>query len=328
MVGEFHYLHHDKHGVPYSNRTETSDVMIQAAKDVGVRICLIRTGYMRGGFQQELTPAQARFSDRDVDNVLRDVDHLRKQYADDGMVTIALAAHSIRAVPLAALRTLATYAAEHELPFHMHVCEQRRELEECRAEYNTTPIALLESQHILSPRFVAVHATHLQPEEIEALGQQQAFVCICRTTERDLGDGLPPASELMQAGARLCVGVDSHTSPDAFEEIRAVENDERSRLESRHAVAEAPALLDAATSNGYAALGFSAIGDIVKLAVDDAALVGLPDELAPDAIIFGATPRAVRVVHINGTQIVANGLHIDYATIRENYLKTLRQLNL
>ena len=85
----------------------------------------------------------------------------------------------------------------------MHVCEQRRELDECIEEYGTTPISLLADHGILSPGFVGVHATHLTDTEINTLGEARSMVCICRTTERDLGDGLPPISDLIQAGARL-----------------------------------------------------------------------------------------------------------------------------
>ncbi len=126
-IGEFHYLHHDKHGRPYANRTETAEACIRAALDVGIRICLIRTGYMRGGFKQALAPAQTRFADPDVDAILGDMDALRQTFADNPLVTIGLAAHSIRAVPIAQIQALATYATQHTLPFHMHICEQRQE---------------------------------------------------------------------------------------------------------------------------------------------------------------------------------------------------------
>jgi len=130
-VGEFHYVHHDLDGTPYTHRTELADAVIRAAKDTGIRICLIRTAYMRGGHKKPLDTAQKRFADSDVDLILQDLDTLQAQYKADPMVTVAVAAHSIRAVPLPQIRMLAAYADQHRLPFHMHVCEQRRELEEC-----------------------------------------------------------------------------------------------------------------------------------------------------------------------------------------------------
>ena len=329
-VGEFHYVHHGPGGRPYADRTELADAVVRAARDAGIRICLIRTAYLRAGFRQSAVPAQERFIDPSIDHVVQDLDDLRTRYRDDPQVAVAVAAHSVRAVPVSGIRTLAAYADEYALPFHMHVSEQRGELEECRAEHGTTPVALLSDEGVLSPRFVAVHATHLEDVEVSALGENHAFVCICRTTERDLGDGLPPTSGLLDAGARLCVGVDSHACENAFEEVRAVELDERSRLERRHAAAEGRDLLDAATRQGYAACGLEASWreDHVHLDPDDPSIAAINPALASDAILFGATPRAVKSVVVGGRQIIAEGRHVQYDETLELYRKSLRNLEL
>ena len=254
---------------------------MRAARDVGLRICLIRTAYLRAGYRQTAVPAQKRFIDPSIDDVLRDLDVLRTRYADVPDVSVAVAAHSIRAVPLPDIRILSAYAEEHELPFHMHVCEQRTELAECRSEHGTTPVALLSNQGVLSPRFVAVHATHLDEGEVEALGKSGTFVCICRTTERDLGDGMPPAAELIRAEPALRGRGQPQREP--FEKS-GVELDERSRLEKRHAAADAPVLLDAATRLGYAACGLDESWlDHVHLDPADPLHCAVDGELAPDA---------------------------------------------
>ncbi len=329
-VGEFHYVHHGPGGRPYAERTELADAVIRAARDVGIRISLIRTAYLRGGYDQAPVPAQERFIDPSIDEVLNDLDALRSRYEGDPHVAVAAAAHSVRAVPLPQVQTLAGYAERNGTAFHMHVSEQRSELEECRAEYGTTPVALLSAEGILSSRFVAVHATHLDEAEVAALGENQSVVCICRTTERDLGDGLPPVSDLLRAGVRLCIGVDSHACENAFEEVRAVELDERSRLEKRHAAAEAPVLLDAATRQGYAACGLEAYWkeDYVRLDPNDPSIAAIAPDLAPDAILFGATPRAVKTVVVGGRTIVEEGCHADYESTLERYQETLRKLDM
>ena len=288
LIGEFHYLHHDLGGKPYGNRTETAEACIRAALDVGIRICLIRTAYRRGGFEQELAPAQQRFSDPALGPILSDTEALMSSFADNDKVSVALAAHSIRAVKIDEIGALHDFSVAHDLPFHMHICEQRRELDESRAEYGQTPVHLLAEHGILSKRFVGVHATHLDDAEIQLLGGTGSNLCVCRTTERDLGDGSPRISELLQAGAVLTVGADSHCCENAFEEIRAVEFDERARLEARHTTAEAPVLLQAGTYNGYKVCGQedSAKLDFVHLDRRDPSLVGTSDDAAADAIIL------------------------------------------
>jgi formiminoglutamate deiminase len=324
-IGEFHYLHHDRGGQPYVNRVALSEALIQAARAAGIRITLIRAAYMRAGYQQTLAPGQERFCDPSVEQVLADVETLQARYAHDPMVRIALAAHSIRAVPLEHVVALAAYARARQLPFHMHVAEQRRELEECRSEYGATPVALLAHHGILDERFVAIHATHLNEDEIAAVGAARAFVGLCRTTERDLGDGAPETAALVRAGARLCFGVDSHASGDAFEEMRAAELDMRVKAEARHVAAEAPLLLGAATRAGYQAIGFDEEwrADTVWLDAGDASIAEADGDLLADAVVFGATPRAVDRVQVAGQVIVTGGRHMNYDEALAGFHQTI-----
>ncbi len=332
-VGEFHYVHHTPDGTAYIDRLELADAVIRAARDCGVRITLIRTAYLRGGYRQELAPAQRRFFDPCVETVLEDVEALSERYSDDPGVEVALAAHSIRAVPIEGVLELASFAREREMPFHMHVAEQRRELEECRAEYQLSPMELLAEKGVLGERFVAVHATHLSAGEIAAVGNTRTTVCLCRTTERDLGDGLPAVEELALAGARFCVGVDSHCGPDAFEELRAVELDERSRTERRVVAMSGAELLEIGTREGYRAIGMSAEWqhDEVRLDATQACLAGtrsvVETELA-DHVVFAATSRAVDRVTVAGESLVESGRHRSYEAALEGYEKALERLDL
>lgn len=327
-VGEFHYVHHQPDGTPYDDRVALSEAVIQAAKAAGIRITLIRTAYFRAGHNQSLHPAQKRFCDPSVDRVLQDVETLQGRYKDDAMVRVAAAAHSIRAVPVEHVTELADFARQNNLPFHIHVAEQRREVEECRHEYGRRPVELLAGHGILDDNFVGIHATHLAANEIKALGDARALVCLCRTTERDLGDGLPETSELIKAGVRICVGVDSHASSEAFEEIRAVELDERSRTEKRTVAAEAPELLEMAIQNGFEAIGMPDAWQKDKVNTHDAALADADDHFLVDAIVFGATSRIVNEVTIDEKKVVNEGIHVHYEEALQGYKQTLKKLGL
>ncbi len=329
-VGEFHYVHHQPDGTPYDDRVILSDAVIRAARDAGLRITLIRTAYLRGGYQQAPMSGQKRFIDPLVEHVFHDIEKLKKRYKTDDQVHVAIAAHSIRAVPIEQVRELSDFARENKMPLHMHVSEQRRELAECKQEYGITPIALLNQHGVLSNNFVGIHATHISSDEIKMLGETQSYVCLCRTTERDLGDGLAPTAELINAGAEICVGVDSHAVSDAFEEMRAVELDERSRTEARTVAAEAPKLLDAATRAGFTAIGMKEKWhqDQVFLSAADPSIACVDDALLSDAVVFGATPRAVQRVTINGRVIVEDGRHVNYEAVLKGYEKTMQKLSL
>jgi formimidoylglutamate deiminase len=272
--------------------------VIRAARQAGLRVALLRVAYHRAGPGCALEPAQRRFGDARVDDVLRDVDALRARWAGDPEVTIGLAPHSVRAVPPSWLAPLRDYAGRHGMPLHMHVAEQAREVDECVAETGRRPVELLADHAVLSDRFVAVHATNLLAHEARLLGESRSFACICPTTERDLGDGLPDLGSLRRAGVRLCTGVDSHVLVDPIEDLRSLETHERLRMRSRVTFGEsggptpAEELWRAGSVVGAAACGFAegddGAGGEVVIPADHPALELVPPEFVLDAIVFGA----------------------------------------
>jgi formimidoylglutamate deiminase len=318
-VGEFHYVHHQPGGAPYDDRTILSDAVIRAALDAGIRITLLRVIYARAGFGRALEEGQRRFVDADIEHAFDDIEVLAKRYADDPRVRIGVAPHSLRAVPIEGVVSASKFARDRAMPLHMHVSEQRREVRECLAEHARRPIALLHERGVLDERFVAVHATHVTREEAELLAAARSFACVCRTTERDLGDGLAQLTDL--AAARLAFGTDSHASSDPFEEARAAELDERSRIEKRCTL-DATVLLEAMTANGYAAIGMPNDGDRVVLDRTDPALVGCSIE--DDAVVFAANASCVDEVIVNGTRIVERGEHAGYDETRRAFEAAMR----
>jgi formimidoylglutamate deiminase len=297
-VGEFHYVHHQPDGTPYDDRTILSDAVIGAAKSAGLRIALLRVAYHRSRAGAPPEPAQKRFCDASVDDVLRDVDALRAKWACDPDVVIGVAPHSVRAVPPSWLRPIREHADRHRLPVHMHVAEQAREVTESVAESGRRPVELLADHGLLGDRFVAVHAIHLAPHEATLLGAARAFACICPLTERDLGDGLPDIGALRAAGVRLCTGVDSHVVVDPIEDLRSLETHERLRTGSRvtfRVVDGTPSeqLWREGSVEGAAACGFAGAGGQVVIRRDHPSL-GLVDEaFLLDAIVFGTSSAVI-----------------------------------
>ena len=326
-VGEFHYVHHQADGAPYADRTLLADTVVRAARDAGLRIALLRTVYERAGLGRPLEAGQRRFVDASADDALRDVDTLRARHAGDAHIRVGLAPHSVRALSRGWLEALGGYAQQHALPLHAHVSEQRREVHESMAEHGLRPLALFDALGMVDARFVAVHATHLAPDEVQLLGRARAFACVCRTTERDLGDGAGNSAALVRAGARLCTGIDSYSVTDPFEEARAIELDERVRAEARTVAAEATLLLEAASSGGYAAIGMGGLESLDRVVLDarDAALAGATSD-ADDAVLWAASPRAVREVYVGAERIVEGGVHRGYDAARIAYEKALASL--
>jgi len=297
-VGEFHYVHHQADGTPYAQRTLLSEIVVEAARASGLRVCLLRVAYHRAGPGRDAEPGQRRFCDADVDAVLRDVDELRAKYKNAPDVRVGVAPHSVRAVPPAWIAPLAEYARAHALPLHMHVAEVQREVDECLAEMKKRPVELLADLGVLSERFCGVHCTNLAPHEAALLGAANAFACICPTTERDLGDGLPDLGALRSAGARLCTGIDSHVVTDPFDDLRSLETHERLRARKRVTFSPgtrtpAEQLWREGSLEGCNACGFEDTGGEIEIHRAHPTLALVPDDLLMDAIVFSGHPGLV-----------------------------------
>ncbi len=311
-VGEFHYVHHAPGGDAYSNPNAMSDALVAAATDAGIRMTLLDTCYLAGGFDTPLDQMQLRFSDGDADRWAERVSAMTSTTE----IRIGTAIHSVRAVSSDQMRVVSAYAEEHGSPLHAHLSEQRSENLACIQAFGCTPAQLLADAGALGERTTAVHATHCTTDDISLLHGHGTSICMCPTTERDLGDGIGPARAAADAGVSLSLGSDGHSVIDLFEEARALELDERLRVETRGHWAPA-SLLRAATSGGLTSIGWADAGllragklaDFICVDIDTPRLAGADPEHLLEALVFGAIAADVRVVVVGGRAIVSEGRH-------------------
>ena len=319
-VGEFHYLHHSPDGSPYADPNLLAHEVIRAANDVGIRIALLRVAYARAGHQVEPNPRQIRFIEDSPDTYLARLDQLIDTIdTNDGMAWAGVAPHSVRAVPLDYLKPVVAFANERQLPIHMHVAEQPAEVAACIQEYGRSPVALLDTEGLLSERFTAVHAIHVTPKAVAALAESGAGVCACPTTERNLGDGVVPADLYFKANVPISLGTDSQIQIDLLEDARELEYHLRLQKTERNVLAPeneggtsalATRLFECATVNGAKAIGFhggelepGAPADFFTVDLDDPSIAGAsPDDLLA-AIVFSLSRTAIREVVVNGKQL-------------------------
>ncbi|WIX79464.1 formimidoylglutamate deiminase [Amycolatopsis carbonis] len=305
-VGEFHYLHHAPGGKPYAEPNAMGDALRQAARDAGIRLTLLDTCYLAGGIGVPPDEVQQRFSDGSAEKWASRVASL----AEDELFRVGGAIHSVRAVPADDLSTV-NQGVPGDRPLHIHLSEQRAENEQCEAAYGWTPTGLLQAHGVLGERLVAVHATHLTDQDVKWLGDARSAACFCPTTERDLGDGIGPARQLLDAGVRLGVGSDSNAVVDAFEETRALELDDRLASEERGRFTAEELLAVGAdhASVGWPEVGRLAVGagaDLVTVALDSVRTAGIE----PSGVVFAAGAADVRRVVVAGRDVVRDGAHL------------------
>jgi formimidoylglutamate deiminase len=263
VVGEFHYLGFDE-----------ALAAAEAAEEAGLAFVLLYAAYGRGGlprFRQD-SPAQ----------YLRQLERLRERG-----LRVGLAPHSVRACPRDWLDALGRYADDHALPLHVHADEQRREIEECLAEHGLRPIQLLADTGCLGPRTTVVHATHADEHELDLVRDAGARVCVCPTTEANLGDGFAPVTALCERGIGICIGSDSNVRIDPLEELRELESVAR-RIAGRRNVISVDSLLGFGSDEGAAALCLDAWDD-VAVEASHASLRGIASRDLFAALVFGCS---------------------------------------
>ena len=316
-VGEFHYIHHQQDGTRYANPNEMGLAMVAASQRAGIRMALLDVAYLHAALDKpEPLTEQKRFSDGTIDNWLDRVDALGE--GGEGW-TVGMAPHSVRAVHPNELEEVV--ANRHGKVVHVHVSEQPAENAACIAATGKTPTQVLSDAGMLGRHFTAVHATHLTATDISLLCSSHSGVCMCPTTERDLADGVGPASSLSAGGAVLSLGTDSNAFIDMFEEARAVETDER-LVTGKRGVHAPASLLIAATSGGATALGWGQHGiqagapaDFIALSLDSVRLASFDAAHAAAHIVHSASPADVRDVWVAGRQIVQDHQHLNVSDL-------------
>jgi formimidoylglutamate deiminase len=310
-VGEFHYVHHQLNGQPYAHPNVMSEAVIQAGKEVGIRVVLLMTAYAQSGFNQPPEEEQRRFCDASIEAYLDRVEALRLKG-----VSIGVAPHSVRAVPEGWFRAIAEYSRTHQLPLHVHADEQKAEIEQCLVIHGCTPIELLENFGVLGSLTTIVHATHANTAEIALLAQHGCTVCICPTTEGDLGDGIAPYAELLAAQIPLAIGSDSNTRLDPIEELRWAEYSARMRYQRRRVLvgdelaSPGSLLLEYGTRRGAVALGLETgviapgmLADFVAVDMQHPSLAGWNVDDFLDVLFFGASADTIVGAWVQGEKV-------------------------
>lgn len=338
-VCEFHYLHHAPDGAPYADPAAMSRALIAAARETGIRLTLLPVLYMTGGFDGRALNARQRRFGHTVDAYLRLFETLRAE--QDGMLRVGCALHSLRAVPPDAMATTLR-ALPADARIHLHIAEQIGEVQDSLAIRGDRPVRwLLDRAPLDTPvdaRWTLVHATHLEVDEIVGIADRGATVAICPTTEANLGDGLFPLRDFLDANGAWGVGSDSHISVSPIEELRWLEYGQR--LITRHrniaASADSPSvgetLLAGVRASAAQATGFDArtlAADTVALSPGDAdapQLVGATAEDIADRWIFSGNRPAVDRVDVAGRTVVVGGRHIAREAIATRFAAAMARL--
>lgn len=333
-VAEFHYLHHDKNGEPYANLAETGTALIEAAKETGIKITLIPIFYQKGGFGIEPNERQRRFISKTFDDyacLSKASESACKTYEN---ANIAVGIHSMRGVETQDILRAANELPK-DIPFHLHVSEQLKEVEDCINFLGKRPVEWLLENIDLNERFHLVHATHLTENETEKLAKSGANVVLCPTTEGNLGDGIFPLRDYQKFGGNWSIGTDSHVSLNPLEELRLLDYGQRLITHKRNTFTDEKFsdsglfAITKATISGRRAMNnfdteFFEVGkpfDACVVSANEPLLANVKLENLASTIVYTTDASQIYGTFVNGKLIRRDE---NYEKIKERFIETVK----
>ncbi len=339
-VAEFHYVHHSISGEPYNNRAELGERLIAAAKKVGIKITLIPIFYQKGGFGKKAEAHQQRFISKDIADYLKLLSasgQAVKTYED---ARLANGVHSLRAVEPTEIKALLPLL-DSEMPFHLHIAEQLKEVEESKVYLGKRPVEWLTENIELNENFHLVHATHLTSAEVEAIAKSKANVVLCPSTEGNLGDGIFALKHFQKVGGNWSIGTDSHIGLNPFEELRILDYGQRLISHQRNTFTDEQQgdsglyALDKFITNGRQAMGHSQKSYFEKGQAFDALIMDAkhpilavcsPENIAT-TMVYAADVSMHLGTMVNGQWRILKGRHKEGQEVRRRFKKALKELN-
>jgi len=194
---------------------------------------------------------------KDANEYLKKGRQVYETYRDHPLIQTALAPHAPYSVSDESLKLAKAMADELELPIHIHVHETASEVEEAVEKQGERPLAHLEKLGLLSPQFMAVHATQLKNDEINLLAEKGVHVIHCPESNLKLASGICPITKLQKAGINVALGTDGAASNDDLDllgEMRTAALLAKGFSKDARSIPAATALR-MATLNGAKALG-------------------------------------------------------------------------
>ena len=308
-VAEFHYLHHDLNGQPYDNPAEMSERLIAAANTAGIRITLVPVLYQKGGFGKEATEAQKRFILGSSDEYLAFLESAKKSSQNYINANTVAGIHSLRAVN--AEDIISVVSDTGSTPLHMHIAEQKKEVDESLVYLGKRPVQWLLDNVEVTKRFHLVHATHVDLEEVKGMAMASANVVLCPSTEGNLADGIFPLVQFHSIGGNWSIGTDSHIGLNPFEELRLLDYGQRLTTNKR-SIYYNPIITD----SGHFALEQSIINGRASMDNIETAFfkIGRPF----DALIIDSENHLIKSTtfeHMMSTILYCTDVSINIATV-------------
>ncbi|MCP4459442.1 MAG: formimidoylglutamate deiminase [Cytophagales bacterium] len=340
-VAEFHYLHHDKEGKHFENKSEMGERLLSAAQNAGINITLVPMFYQKGGFGISAQPQQRRFISKDLDGYLSLMEASSRSVAKFEFAKLGQGFHSLRAVDDENIRAFFEQNLG-DISFHIHIAEQLKEVDECIAYYGKRPVEWLLENTPVDNDFHLIHATHLTDQETIGIARSGAYVVLCPSTEGNLGDGFFPLKKYQEVGGKWSLGTDSHVGLSPMEELRILDYGQRLTTHHRNQIISKTNGdsghfgYDMALLSGRAAMGdltndYFKVGESFNAIVIDSGhpLIGTSQlKTLLSTLIYTGDSSFLLGTITNGDWMVKYNRHLHFKKFTSNFKKVMSTLKI
>jgi 5-methylthioadenosine/S-adenosylhomocysteine deaminase len=302
---------------------ENARAVIRAARDLGIRVVMARCFYdwdgAPPGYRETPAEASARLAE------------LRSEFASDPLVTVQPAPHSLHGASEAMIRAGAEAAQGG--PWHIHLAEEKYQVEDAQKRYGARPLHVLEKWGILSDKTIAVHGCWFDESERALLAERGGALAYNPNSNMFLGDGVTDIVDLSKRGVRIALGTDggcSNSRVSVFDEMRGCALLQKVARTDGQAI-DAETCFRFGTAGGGAVLGLPVgriapgfAADLVALDAGDLSL--WPLQSFAKNVVYSLSARAITDVIVGGEIVVSDRelVRIPQGAIRERVRELTR----
>ena len=228
------------------------------------------------------------------------------------------------------------FAKKYELPIHMHFCENTKEVQDIKNEYEKEPIKVL-IDNFKDTKLLLAHGVKIEKEDIKKLKQiGDISISHCPISNLKLGCGIANVQEMIENGINVSLGTDgqgSGSNLDLFEAMKFAALLQKGKEEDAMLM-PAYEVLKMATINGAKALGLEEkIGSIEEGKLADIIILNLDtivtkpvNDICSD-IVYNVKGNNVETTIVNGKILMENRkLQVDNSEILEKCKEIIERI--
>ena len=186
----------DHHASPFCV-TGSLEAIGRALKEVGIRGCL----------SYEVSDRHGPQSTREgIEENLRHLDWCQEN--GEGLISGSFGLHASLTLSDDTLAECRDSVSGKDVGFHIHLAEDRADVEDCHKKYGKPITSRLEEFCILGPKTIAAHCVHVTDEELDILGQTDTKIVHNPRSNMNNAVGAARIARMWEKGLRPAIGTD------------------------------------------------------------------------------------------------------------------------